>query len=94
LPSIVLVRIGVVADPSDHKTWEVIHPASRFHLKADTILADVSNNPIASRGVFDKRVARCDGPVVDFGISSVSRIAWNFVSRVTVPRVQPGDMVV
>jgi hypothetical protein len=56
LLSIVLVRIGVDAVPSDHKTGEVVHQAGRFHLNADAILAKVSNNSIASSGVFDKCV--------------------------------------
>ena len=45
--------IGVVADPSDHETREVVHQAGRLHLKADAVLPNVSQNPIARMGVFD-----------------------------------------
>jgi hypothetical protein len=87
------VGIGVVADPSDRKTGKVVHQAGHFHLKADPVLAKVSNNPIVRSGVFDERVAGCDGPVVDNGVGSVARIALNLISRVTAPTVRAGDVV-
>ena len=93
LPSIVLVRIGVVVDTSDHKTGKVVHWAGRFYLQADTILADIGNNLIARSGVFNKRVAGYDGPVVDLGLGSVSRIALNLVSCITAPTVRAGDVI-
>lgn len=94
MPSIILVRIGVVADPSNHKTGKVVHQASRFHLKADAILTKVSNNPITHSGVVDERVARCNGPVVNIGIRSVSIITLNLVNRVTAPTAWTEDVVV
>jgi hypothetical protein len=84
LPSIVLVGIGVVADPSDHETGKMVHQTCGFRLKADAILADISKNEIARSGVCDKCVAGCDNPVVNIGSGSVSRIALNLVGRVTV----------
>lgn len=93
MPPIVLVRIGVVADPSNHKTGKVVYQARRFYLKADIILAEISNNPIANSGVFDKCVAGYDSPVVDIGVGSVSRIALNLVSRVAAPIVRAGNVV-
>ncbi len=53
LPSIILVGIGIVADPSDHEAREMVHQAGCFHLKADAVLPDVSENPVARTGVFD-----------------------------------------
>ena len=85
--------IGVVADSSDHKTRKVIHQAGRFHLKADAILTEISNNLIAHSGLFNKCVARCDGPIVDTGVGRVTGIALNLVSSATVPTVGAGDVV-
>ena len=80
MPSIIFMRIGVVTNPSDHKTGKVVHQASRFHFKADTILTEVSNNTTACSSIFDKCVARSDNPVEDNGVSSVLRITINLVS--------------
>jgi hypothetical protein len=94
LLSIVLVRIGIVADPSDHKAGKVVYQAGRFYLKADTILANISNNPIARSGISNKCVTGYNSPVVDFGVGIISRIALNLISRITALTVRAGDVLV
>ncbi|KAJ6118823.1 hypothetical protein N7471_013443 [Penicillium samsonianum] len=44
---------AALADPSDIQTGKAVHQAHRFYLKADAILAKVSNNPIARSRIFD-----------------------------------------
>src|SRR3954451_24878951 len=34
LPSFVLMRVGIVADPTDHQAWEFVHQTGRLHLHA------------------------------------------------------------
>ena len=57
--------ISIVVDTSNHETRKFARQTGCFYLKADTILANIGNNPITYSSAFNKRGAGCNSPVVD-----------------------------
>ncbi len=60
LPVFVLMRIRVIADASNDKTWEVVHQSRSLHFDAENMATKVLVESIPEAGVPDDLVPRCD----------------------------------
>lgn len=79
LPLLVLVRIGIVADPSDYYARKTVDQASCFHLEAYNV--EFLAQSISSSTAFNNLVTRGNAAIVNFWIKvlsprSVLQLRW------------------
>src|SRR5277367_1381886 len=63
LPKFVLVRIRVIANPSNDEARKAVHQTSRFHLEAEHI--QFSSQSIPCSSVPHHLITRCNQPVMN-----------------------------
>src|SRR5271168_2613425 len=63
LPMFVLVRIRVIANPSDDEARKAVHQTSRFHLEAEHI--QFSSQSISCSSVPHHLITRCNQPIMN-----------------------------
>jgi hypothetical protein len=79
LPLLVLVRVGVVADPANDKAREAIHQPRRLHLKAQ-YPTKLRADPIPLGSIPHRLVARRNRVVVYRHLRSALAF-WSWLSR-------------